>query len=187
MGVEPLTLWTIGHSTLAIEDFLSLLSAHGALNLADVRMYPGSRRFPHFNAEPLAESLREAGIGYAPFHDLGGRRPPRPDSTNTAWKNASFRGYADFMQTPAFTNALERLIAVARELPTAVMCAESLWWRCHRSLIADALKVRGIRVLHIMPSGPPKEHPYTAPAVVIEGKLSYSGGPPARASESLWE
>jgi len=187
MGAGPLTLWTVGHSTLAIEEFIALLTAHGIMNLADVRMHPGSRRFPQFNAEPLARSLHDAGIAYAPFHDLGGRRPALPDSPNIAWKNASFRGYADFMQTPAFAGALDRLIAAAREKPTAIMCAESLWWRCHRSLIADALKVRGIQVLHIMGNGPAKEHPYTAPATIIDGKLSYAGPARSEGPGSLWE
>jgi uncharacterized protein (DUF488 family) len=187
MGAGPLTIWTVGHSTLAIEDFIALLANHGILNLADVRMHPGSRRFPHFNAAPFAAALREAGIAYAPFHDLGGRRPVRPDSPNTAWKNASFRGYADFMQTPEFASALERLIGAASKQPTAIMCAEALWWRCHRSLIADALKVRGIHVRHIMSNGPPQDHPYTAPATIVDGKLSYAGNLRPEPPGLLWE
>lgn len=187
MGDAALTIRTVGHSTLAIEDFLALLGAHGIGAVADVRMHPGSRRCPQFGAGPLAASLQSAGIGYLPFHDLGGRRKPRPDSPNTGWKNDSFRGYADFMLTPGFKSGLGRLIGAAKERPTAIMCAESVWWRCHRSLIADALKAGGVRVLHIMGTGIAKEHPYTAPASVVGGQLSYAAGLPAARRGTLWK
>ena len=131
---------------------------------------------PHFNAEALTRSLAEAGLRYQGYVDLGGRRTPRADSANTRWRNASFRGYADYMETPAFDAALARLMADAAEARTAIMCAEAPWWRCHRALIADALKARGIEVLHIMGKESLIVHPYTSAASVVDGKLSY--GPP---------
>lgn len=170
----PVTIYTIGHSTHSLPDFLALLHSHHILTLADVRTHPGSRRFPHFNQEALAAALQSAGIRYTHLPELGGRRKPRTDSPNTAWKNDSFRGYADYMQTPAFRAGLDHLLALAAESPTAIMCAEALWWRCHRALIADALKSHGHTVLHIETHRPPKEHPYTSAAKIINGQLSYA-------------
>jgi uncharacterized protein (DUF488 family) len=128
---------------------------------------------PHFNAEPLRQSLTAAGLRYEGHPELGGRRSPRPDSANTRWRNASFRGYADYMETPAFDAALERLMADAADARTATMCAEAPWWRCHRALIADALKARGVEVLHIMGQKDPIVHPYTSAASVVDGRLYY--------------
>lgn len=170
---ETRTIWTIGHSTRTQEAFLSLLEAHGIRLLADVRHYPGSRRFPHFNRERLKPAVEEAGVRYAHLPGLGGRRKARPDSPNTAWRNEAFRGYADYMETPAFREAAERLETLAREAPAAVMCAEAVWWRCHRSMIADWLKSRGWTVLHILDEGRAEEHPYTPPARIVRDRLTY--------------
>jgi len=167
------TIWTIGHSTRTLDEFTGLLAAHGVRSLVDVRTYPGSRRFPHFNQEALAAGLAEAGIAYTHLPELGGRRRPRPDSHNTAWRNDAFRGYADYMETPEFAAGLDRLLAIAAKHSTAIMCAEAVWWRCHRGLIADALKARGVTVLHIEGPGPAAEHPYTSAARVVDGQLSY--------------
>ncbi len=169
----PAELWTVGHSTLSPDVFLALLTGHGITALADIRRFPASRRYPHFNAPALAALLAEAGVVYLPFPDLGGRRQPRPDSANTAWRNASFRGYADYMETEEFRTAAERLAATARERRTAIMCAEAVWWRCHRALIADAFKASGTLVHHIMGPGKAETHPYTGAARIEEGWLTY--------------
>jgi len=132
---------------------------------------------PQFNSAALATSLADAGIAYRSAPELGGRRTPRRDSRNTAWRNASFRGYADYMETAEFGVALERLLGDAARHGTAVMCAEAVWWQCHRSLIADALKARGVQVLHILDGPKVSEHPYTAAARVIDGRLEYGGAP----------
>jgi uncharacterized protein (DUF488 family) len=141
---------TIGHSTHPLESFVQLLQAHGVTLVADVRTVPRSRHNPQFNRETLPGELKLAGIGYAHLPGLGGLRHPRVDSPNRGWHNASFRGYADYMQTPEFGENLEALIRLAEEERLALMCAEAVPWRCHRSLIADALWVRGIPVEHIM-------------------------------------
>ena len=171
--VLPDTLWTIGHSTRAAAEFLQLLAGNDIEALADVRRFPGSRKYPHFNVEPLAHALGEAGIEYVPFPELGGRRKPRPDSPNTAWRNDAFRGYADYMQTPEFAAGVERLSALASAKRTAIMCSEAVWWRGHRGLIADWLKVRGVRVLHILDARHVVEHPWTSAAHVENGELDY--------------
>jgi uncharacterized protein (DUF488 family) len=145
------TVWTAGHSTRTIEQFLDLLAAGEVKLLADVRRFPGSRRYPHFNAEPLVASLAAAGIGYRHFVDLGGRRSKRlADSPNRAWRVKSFNAYADHMQSPEFLAALDQLIAAAREAATVIVCSEALPHRCHRRLISDALVVRGWRVRHLL-------------------------------------
>lgn len=173
-------IWTIGHSSRTIDDFLALLGAHAIERIADVRRHAGSRKHPHFNPEPLAAALDEAGIDYLAFPDLGGRRPVRVDSPHTVWRNLSFRGYADYMDSADFTEALGRLEATARTARTAMMCSEAVWWRCHRSMIADALKAKGWCVLHILDGGPAKEHPYTSAASVIDGKLGYGAAQAAQ-------
>ena len=168
-------IWTIGHSTRTIDEFISLLKANEIKVLADVRAWPGSKRYPQFNKEALAESLRAHGIRYEHFPELGGKRKSKPDSRNTAWRNASFRGYADYMETEQFQKAIERLLDVAAEAGlTAIMCAEAVWWRCHRSLVADYLKARGVEVLHILGANKVEPHPYTPPARIVNGELSYA-------------
>jgi len=168
-------IWTIGHSTRPIDDFISLLDQNGIKLLADVRTLPGSKRYPHFNKEALAESLSARGIRYEHFPELGGRRKTKRDSRNTAWRNASFRGYADYMETEQFHKGVERLLALAREAgPTAIMCAEAVWWRCHRSLISDFLKARGIGVVHILDANKTEPHPFTSAARIVDGALSYA-------------
>jgi uncharacterized protein (DUF488 family) len=168
-------IWTIGHSTRTIDEFISLLKQHGIKLLADVRLLPGSKRYPQFNKETLANSLGKVGIRYEHFPEIGGRRRARLDSKNTAWRNESFRGYADYMETDEFRNGVERLLNLAtRAGPAAIMCAEAVWWRCHRSLISDYLKVRGIEVMHILDATKTEPHPYTSAARIVNGKLSYA-------------
>jgi uncharacterized protein (DUF488 family) len=171
---RPLTLWTIGHSTHPIEQFLELLKFHGIEQIADVRAWPSSRRYPQFNAVSLRATLDHAGISYHHLPELGGRRKSLPDSANTAWRNDSFRGYADHMRTPEFHSGLQRLLSLATQARTAIMCAEALWWRCHRALISDALKASGHRVEHIMGAMVTTPHPYTSAASLVNGKLSYA-------------
>lgn len=168
------TLWSIGHSTRPLDELIAMLRDTGITRLADVRRYPGSRRNPQFSAESLAATLPETGIEYIPMPELGGRRPPRPDSPHTAWRNTGFRGYADYMDTPGYTSGRERLMALANEKRTAVMCAEAPWWRCHRSLISDDLKARGWQVIHLLNPGRSQEHPWTPAARIVDGKLDYS-------------
>ena len=168
-------IWTIGHSTRSAEQFIALLEEFQIKLLVDVRLLPGSRRYPQFDQETLRQWLAEQGIGYEHFRELGGRRKPRPDSTNTAWHNEAFRGYADYMETPAFQNGVGRLIELADKTgPTAIMCAEAVWWRCHRGLIADLLKARGIEVIHIVAPRRTEAHPFTSAARVVDGKLTYA-------------
>jgi uncharacterized protein (DUF488 family) len=170
---HPLTVWTIGHSNVALERFVGLLEAHEISMIMDVRRYPGSRRHPHFSGSALATSLPREGIGYMHLPELGGRRTAHADSKNTAWRHPAFRGYADYMETPDFSTGLERLRGVAATQRAAIMCAEALWWQCHRGLIADALKAAGHRVLHITAAGV-QEHPYTSAAQIAGGRLSYT-------------
>lgn len=173
---------TIGHSTRSLEDFIALLQAHGVTRLADVRSYPGSRRFPHFNAEALARALPAAGIGYVPLKELGGRRRPLPDSPNTGWRGEGFRGYADYMGTPAFAAGMERLLGLAAGETVAIMCSEAVPWRCHRNLIADALVLlHGVSVKHILGPAEAQPHAPTPWAVVRGGRLVYP--PPAEAGQ----
>ena len=168
------TLWTAGHSTRTIVQFLELLAAGDVKLLADVRRFPGSRRYPHFNAEPLAESLREAGIDYRHFVDLGGRRRERlPQSPNRAWRVESFNAYADHMQSPEFLAALDELMAAAETTPTTIMCSEALPHRCHRRLIADALVVRGWRVRHLLSPKRIDDHQLTPFARVAGTAITY--------------
>jgi len=167
------TLFTVGHSTHSIEDFIDLLKAHGVEHLADVRSIPKSRHVPQFNIDALGWSLHAAGIGYTHMKALGGRRHSRKRSINTGWRNASFRGYADYMATPAFGEGLDELSAIAREQLTAIMCAEAVPWRCHRSLIADAMMVRGWVVLEIVGAQAAKAHKLTPFLKVVDGMLTY--------------
>ncbi len=155
--------------------FISLLEENGIKLVADVRSLPGSKRYPQFNKEALAKSLRKCGIRYEHFPELGGRRKPGPDSRNVAWRNASFRGYADYMEAKEFRKGIERLIDLANEAgPVAIMCAEAVWWRCHRALISDYLKARGIEVMHIIDVTRSEPHPYTSAARIVGDTLSYA-------------
>ena len=168
-------LWTIGHSTRKIEQLISLLEENGIKLVVDVRSFPGSRRYPQFNKEALADSLGQHGIRYEHFADLGGRRKPKHTSHNTAWRNASFRGYADYMETEEFRKGIERLVDLTSEVgPAAIMCAEAVWWRCHRALISDYLKARGIEVIHIVDANKSEPHPFTSAARIVDGGLSYA-------------
>ncbi|MBT1706387.1 DUF488 domain-containing protein [Chryseosolibacter indicus] len=168
------TIWTIGHSTRSFEEFTRMLGSFKIEQLVDVRHFPGSRKYPHFNKLPLGQSLAEAGIRYEHLESLGGRRKAKEHSNNTAWRHPAFRGYADYMETADFKEGMQRLEEIAGQRRTAFMCSEAVWWRCHRSLISDLLKVKGWSVLHIMDVDKTSEHPFTSAAKVTNGELSYS-------------
>jgi uncharacterized protein (DUF488 family) len=174
MPGDPATIWTIGHSTRTLEEFLGLLSEYRIEAIADVRRFPGSRRYPYFASDALAASLPTHGIAYQWIPRLGGRRKVQPGSPNTAWRNASFQGYADYTATAEFAEGLAELLALAAGKRTAMMCAEAVWWRCHRSIVADVLKLRGIEVIHIIDATHSTVHPYTSPARIMDGRLSYA-------------
>jgi uncharacterized protein (DUF488 family) len=171
--LPPGTLWTVGHSTHPIDAFLDILRAHDVTRIADVRRFAGSRRHPQFQPLALQQTLASAGISYTAMPALGGRRRPRADSPHAAWRNEAFRGYADYMDTPAFAEAADELARVARVDRVAIMCAEAVWWRCHRSMIADAFKAHGWTVWHVLGAGAPTEHPYTSVARIVDGELTY--------------
>ena len=168
-------IFTIGHSTRKIEDFITLLQTHGVEELIDIRTVPRSRTNPQYNRDTLPTSLEPVHIGYRHMGELGGLRQPRPDSPNTAWHNESFRGYADYMQTPQFTEAIARLIELGREKQIAIMCAEAVPWRCHRSLVADALSARDIAVEHIMSPTKRQPHKFTPFAQIDNTRVWYPG------------
>jgi uncharacterized protein (DUF488 family) len=174
-----LTLFTIGHSTRTLEDLVELLHGAGVALVADVRRFPGSRRHPQFGAERLAAGLDEAGIAYRHEPALGGRRKPRPDSVNTAWRNDQFRGYADHMASAEFATGLAALQGAAAEQPTAVLCAEAYWRQCHRQLVADAMAAAGWEVVHLLAGGTRERHPlHPQLRVDARGGLSYPAGTP---------
>ncbi len=170
---KPLVVLTIGHSTRRIASFIEMLQAHRVKELVDVRTIPRSRHNPQFNQDSLPKSLEAAGIGYAHLSELGGLRRARRDSPNAGWRNTSFRGFADYMQTPEFAAGLEELLAHARHRRVAIMCAEAVPWRCHRSLIADALRVRGCKVEHIMSGKTCQEHTITPWAKIRGTQITY--------------
>lgn len=170
---EKATIYTIGHSTHSTEEFIALLQAFDIQVLVDIRRFPGSRRYPDFNRENLTEALQKAGIDYRHLEGLGGRRKVQPNSKNDRWRNSSFRGYADYMETVEFKNAVTTLEAIATQQPTAYMCAEAVWWRCHRALVSDYLKAKGWTVCHIMPTSKVEEHPYTSPARIENSNVFY--------------
>lgn len=178
---EPPIVLTIGHSTRTIEEFISLLQANAATCVVDVRTVPRSRHNPQFNRETLPVSLKPAGIGYVHMAELGGLRHTTPDSLNIGWRNASFRGYADYMQTPEFQRAIDQLIRLASQDRIALMCAEAVPWRCHRSLIADALLVRGMECEDIMSATRLQVHTLTSFAKVEDTQITY----PADASQNV--
>jgi uncharacterized protein (DUF488 family) len=167
-------VWTIGHSTRSLDEFLALLHAHRIQAVADVRRYPGSRRWPHFAGPALAAALKSRDIDYLWLPKLGGRRTPLPDSHNTAWRSASFRGYADHMETEVFAEGLNALLALLYGQRTALMCAEALWWRCHRSLLADLLRWLGFEVHHIQSLTSTVPHAYSSAARIVGGRLTYT-------------
>lgn len=166
-------IWTIGHSTRPFEEFTAMLNSFNIALVADIRSFPGSRKFPQYNKESLEESLPQDKIKYIHLKDLGGRRKVKPDSKNTGWRNASFRGYADFMETDTFREGITELEKAALKMNTAYMCSEAVWWRCHRSMVSDYLKLHGWKVIHIMGIGKGEAHPYTSPARIVNGELSY--------------
>jgi uncharacterized protein (DUF488 family) len=173
MTGSPPTLWTIGHSTRPVEELIALLSTHGIRRLIDVRTIPRSKHNPQFNRDTLANALAGAGIGYRHEAKLGGLRKPSKDSINLGWRNASFRGYADYMQTEEFRRAVQELMACGTDIKTAIMCAEAVPWRCHRSLIADALAAKGWEVRHILSETKADRHRMTSFATCENGVLSY--------------
>ena len=168
-------VWTIGHSTRSSDEFRSLLVDQNIQTLIDVRSFPGSKRYPQFNKPTLSEFLNSINIKYVHAPLLGGRRQPKADSHNTLWTNASFRAYADYMETESFKRGVIELLELAARERTAIMCAEALWWRCHRSLIADYLKAEGHIVYHILDKTKTEVHPYTSAARIVNGALSYRG------------
>jgi uncharacterized protein (DUF488 family) len=167
-------IWTVGHSTHPIDKFITMLKSFNIEALVDIRTYPGSRRYPHFNKENLSQSLLSENIRYDHFIELGGRRKPSDNSPNTAWRHPAFRGYADHMQSTDFVAAVNRLEGLAKKFRTVYMCSEATWWRCHRALLSDLLKSRGWNVHHIMGELKSTLHPYTSPAKIIQGELFYN-------------
>jgi uncharacterized protein (DUF488 family) len=172
-------IFTVGHSTLKLEAFIALLEAYGIECLADIRTVPRSRHNPQFNGDTLGKALRACRIDYVPLPALGGLRHARQDSPNGGWRNASFRGYADYMQTEEFAQGLEELVALSRKKRTAIMCAEAVPWRCHRSLVADALSVRTVPVIEILSATNYRDHKITPFARVAGISITY---PPEQAS-----
>lgn len=184
--MSPTIIWTIGHSTRPIDEFLALLKSHGIQQLVDVRTVPRSRHNPQFNADALAKSLLTRGIGYHHAAGLGGLRKPKKDSINRGWRNESFRGYADYMQMVEFWNALDELMTTGRLRLTAITCAEAVPWRCHRSLIADALFSKGWTVRHIMSESKADTHTLTSFAVVEHNRITYPNPSESEADPRLF-
>ncbi|HET8523331.1 MAG TPA: DUF488 domain-containing protein [Thermomicrobiales bacterium] len=169
----PVKIFTIGHGSRNWEEFVALLQENGIEVVADIRRFPGSRAHPQFGQQQMAEALGRVGIEYVHLPELGGRRPATANSPNTSWRNPSFRGYADYMETDAFREGIDRLTALARARRTAYMCSETVWWRCHRSMVSDYLQSLGWEVWHILGPGDVKPHHFTEPARVVGGRLTY--------------
>ncbi len=169
-----MTIWTIGHSTRTSAELIAVLDAHHIQTVADVRRFPASRRVPQFDSARFARSLARHEIDYGWIPDLGGRRRTSTDSPNVGWRHAAFRGYADYIATQDFANGLFELLMIADGTRTAIMCAELLWWRCHRRIVADVLVSLGIDVEHIRDAGPPEVHRLAAPARIVRGALTYT-------------
>ncbi|MEP7143699.1 MAG: DUF488 domain-containing protein [Ferruginibacter sp.] len=167
------SVWTIGHSTRTLDELVEMLRSFQIEMIVDIRGMPGSRKFPQFNKEALEISLPENNIQYIHLKSLGGRRKAIPDSKNTAWRHLAFRGYADYMETIEFKAGIKDLERIALKYRTAYMCSEAVWWSCHRSMVSDYLKVHGWKVMHIMGIKKEEEHPYTAPAKIVNGELHY--------------
>ena len=172
-AINQKIIWTIGHSTREFEHFIEMLESFHIQLLIDIRSFPGSKKFPQFNKENLETAMPQHNIEYIHLKSLGGRRGVKKDSKNTAWKNAAFRGYADYMETDDFKNGITQLEKLALEKRTAYMCSEAVWWRCHRSMVSDYLKLNGWTVYHIMETSKATEHAYTKPAKIVDGKLNY--------------
>ena len=170
----PITVWTLGHSTRPIADYLAVLEAHRIEAIADVRRFPGSRRLPQYESGALAAALAARGVAYQWLPALGGRRRADPDSRNLGWRHPAFRGYADHVASEEFAEGLQELVTTAHGLRTAVMCAEVLWWRCHRRLIADVLTFLGYDVLHVRDESAPEPHRLAAPARIVRGRLTWA-------------
>ncbi|MBV9124042.1 MAG: DUF488 domain-containing protein [Planctomycetes bacterium] len=172
----PPSVLTIGHSTHPLDQFLALLTQHQIEALVDIRRFPGSRKHPHFSRDNLAAALQQSGVDYHWLESLGGRRPRQRDaSPNLGLKNQGFRNYADYMLTPEFREGVEKLLEIARPKPTAIMCAEGLFWQCHRRLVSDFLVASGVTVQHIMPNGELQPHKLTKGAVIESGQMTYPG------------
>lgn len=167
-------IYTIGHSTRSIEDFIAIMKFYKIECLVDIRRFPHSRKFTQFDQENLRKTLEENAIRYQHMEELGGRRKVSRNSENNRWRNSSFKGYADYMETPEFKKAVHELEKIASGHTTAYMCSEILWWRCHRSLVSDWLKLHNWEVTHIISLGETQPHRYTSPALIIDGRLSYS-------------
>ncbi len=167
------TIWTIGHSTRPLGEFVAMLHSFNIELVADIRSFPGSRKFPQFNKEALEISLPQHNIQYVHIKELGGRRKANPGSKNTAWRHVAFRSYADYMETPAFKEDIKILEQIALKQRTAYMCSEAVWWRCHRPMVSDYLKLYGWKVMHIMGMEKATEHPYTTPARIVNNELNY--------------
>ena len=173
MKEQQRTIWTIGHSTHTLEEFVAMLLSFNIDIVVDIRSYPDSRKFPQFNKEALKISLPENNIEYVHLKKLGGRRKVNPESKNTTWRHVAFRGYADYMESDSFAEGIKELTEIAQQKRTAYMCSEAVWWRCHRSMVSDYLKADGWDVQHIMQIVKSTEHPYTQPARVVDGILTY--------------
>ncbi|MDB5900442.1 MAG: hypothetical protein JWP41_4044 [Ramlibacter sp.] len=172
----PATIWTIGHSTRSADEFLSVLKVHAIEVVADVRRFPGSRRHPHFGSAALEETLANAAVDYVWLPKLGGRRRGDTTAEHAGWRNPSFRAYAAYTWTDEFAQGLEELLHISSGKRTTVMCSELLWWRCHRALIADVLRFLSVEVVHLMGAEAGAVHPYTSPARIVDGHLSYPAG-----------
>lgn len=168
------TIYTIGHSTRSLDELIAMLQSFSVQHVADIRSFPGSRKYPQFNKENLEVALPQVGIKYSHLKELGGRRKVRKDSHNNRWHKEAFKGYADYMETPSFVKGMELLTELARKQTTAFMCSEAVWWRCHRSMVSDYLKAKGWKVMHIMVVGKAEEHPYTSPARIVGDRVFYS-------------
>ncbi|GKS68400.1 hypothetical protein W03_04040 [Nitrosomonas sp. PY1] len=168
------TIYTIGHSTHTTDEFIAMLDSFGVQMIVDIRRFPSSRKYPNFDRSDLETSLKIANIGYRHIEALGGRRRVQPNSINDRWRNVSFRGYADYMATQEFEKGVKQLEEIGSEKVTAFMCAEAVWWRCHRSMVSDYLKAKGWKVMHIMRTGKAEEHPYTSPARIENKRVYYS-------------
>ena len=175
----PPTVWTIGHSTRPVDDLLAVLAAHDIELVADVRRFPGSRRLPQYGADALEGALAARGIAYRWLPALGGRRRPDPASPNVGWRHPAFRAYADHVATEEFAEGLFELLVLAQGLRTVILCSEILWWRCHRRLVADVLVAMGVPVVHLRDARTAEPHRLTAPARLVDGRLTYEPAPDA--------